>query len=87
MAGGLPGLGLSLGGWLVGCALFLPWFLLRGMGAGDVKLLAALGAWLGPRDALWIALLCRPGRRRVGVVVTLVDRVFRHDRSEMCGDC
>jgi prepilin peptidase CpaA len=26
----------------------MPMFLLGGMGAGDVKLLAALGAWLGP---------------------------------------
>ena len=27
-----------------------------GLGAGDVKLVAALGAWLGPSDALWLAL-------------------------------
>jgi prepilin peptidase CpaA len=40
----------------VGCAVFLPWFLLGGMGAGDVKLLAALGAWLGPEGALWAGL-------------------------------
>jgi len=53
---GLPGVGLALGGLVVGCLLFLPWFLLGGMGAGDVKLLAALGAWLGPPLALWTAL-------------------------------
>src|SRR5580765_7526137 len=46
----------SLEGWALGCALFLPWFLLGGMGAGDVKLLAALGAWVGPWLAVWIAL-------------------------------
>jgi prepilin peptidase CpaA len=54
-AGGLPSLGWSVAGWLVGCAVFLPVFLVRGMGAGDVKLLAALGAWLGPVMVLWTA--------------------------------
>lgn len=53
---GMPGVGTSLAGWAVGCALFLPWFLLGGMGAGDVKLLAGLGAWLGPGTAVWAAL-------------------------------
>jgi prepilin peptidase CpaA len=56
ITGGWTGLGLSLAGWGAGCAIFVPWFLLGGMGAGDVKLLAALGAWLGPTDALWTAL-------------------------------
>jgi len=46
----------SLEGWALGCALFLPWFLLGGMGAGDVKLLAALGAWVGPGPVVWVAL-------------------------------
>jgi prepilin peptidase CpaA len=52
---GLEGLGWSAGGWAVGCLVFLPVFLLRGMGAGDVKLLAAIGAWVGPVVVLWTA--------------------------------
>jgi prepilin peptidase CpaA len=40
----------------VGVLLFFPFFALRGLGAGDVKLLAALGAWLGPHDVFWVAL-------------------------------
>src|ERR1043166_695491 len=44
LAHGAPGLWISLGGWVVGVALFLPFWLLGGMGAGDVKLLACLGA-------------------------------------------
>lgn len=52
------GVGLlqSVGGWAVGIGLFLPLFLLRGMGAGDVKLLGAVGAWLGTLGVLWAAL-------------------------------
>lgn len=46
----------ALGGWAVGLAMFLPLFMLRGIGGGDVKLVAALGAWLGPMSAVWLAL-------------------------------
>ncbi len=55
-AGGFSGLGMSLAGWLVGVVFFLPFFALGGMGGGDVKLLAALGAWLGPSAIVWVAL-------------------------------
>lgn len=55
-AGGTAGMLRSLTGWACGVALFFPWFALRGMGAGDVKLLAAFGAWLGPGDTLQVAL-------------------------------
>ena len=37
----------SAAGFLVGLALFFPLFVLKGLGAGDVKLMGALGAWLG----------------------------------------
>jgi prepilin peptidase CpaA len=53
---GFDGLQAGAVGWLVGTALFLPFFLLGGMGGGDVKLLAALGAWLGAGDAVWLAI-------------------------------
>lgn len=53
---GLRGLGWSAAGWAVGLAMFLPLFVLRGIGGGDVKLMAALGAWLGPVNAVWLAL-------------------------------
>jgi len=41
---GLGGLWLSVGGLLAGAALLLPLYLLKGMGAGDVKFFAAIGA-------------------------------------------
>ena len=34
--------------WLIGVAIFFVPFALGGLGGGDVKLLGALGAWLGP---------------------------------------
>jgi prepilin peptidase CpaA len=43
----------SLVGWLTGIGLFLPMFVLGGLGGGDVKLLGAYGAWLGPVGAIW----------------------------------
>jgi prepilin peptidase CpaA len=55
-AAGLEGLGASLAGAALGLALLLPFYALGGMGAGDVKLLAALGALLGPGDLLRAAL-------------------------------
>lgn len=53
---GWSGAGTALAGWAVGVAFFFPIFALGGMGGGDVKLLGALGAWLGPMAAVWVAL-------------------------------
>jgi len=47
----------ALGGMAVGLALFLPFYLMRGMAAGDVKMLAVVGAFSGPQDTLQIAVL------------------------------
>ncbi|HEX8405464.1 MAG TPA: prepilin peptidase [Duganella sp.] len=46
-----------LAGILAGFFLFLPLYLLRGMAAGDVKLMAMVGAFLGPLAALRIGVL------------------------------
>src|SRR5207248_8911272 len=53
VASGPGGLLTATLGWLAGAAVFLPFFVLGGMGAGDVKLAACLGAWLGPMTALY----------------------------------
>lgn len=46
-----------LTGALAGLLLFLPLYLARGMAAGDVKLMAMVGAFVGPLAALRIGLL------------------------------
>jgi prepilin peptidase CpaA len=50
---GRVGLGGALLGALVGLLLMLPGHLLGATGAGDVKLLAAVGTALGPSDIVW----------------------------------
>jgi prepilin peptidase CpaA len=47
---------VGLAGCAVGLLIFLPLYLLRGMAAGDVKLMAMVGAFTGPMLALEIAL-------------------------------
>jgi prepilin peptidase CpaA len=47
---GWSGLFYSVTGLMLGLVLMLLPYILGGMGAGDVKALAALGAWLGPKS-------------------------------------
>lgn len=47
-SGGSAGLLWALAGAAVGLALLLPLHAIGGMGAGDVKLMAGVGAWMGP---------------------------------------
>jgi len=54
-AAGANGLLAGAGGLGVGLAVFLPFHLARGMGAGDVKLMAAVGTFLGPAHTLLAA--------------------------------
>lgn len=50
------GLADGAAGWLTGAALLLPFYALGGLGGGDVKLLAAIGAWVGPLAAFEVGL-------------------------------
>jgi prepilin peptidase CpaA len=53
----IAGLWISLEGLGLACLVYLPLYLLRGMGAGDVKLMAAVGAIVGPANWFGIFLL------------------------------
>jgi prepilin peptidase CpaA len=71
---GTSGLAHGAAGWTAGVVLFLPIFLLGGMGAGDVKLLAAIGAWLGPEQTLYCALYSVLAGGLLGVAVAARQR-------------
>jgi len=51
---GWGGLGDGLLGLLLGFGFLIVPYIMGGMGAGDVKALAALGAWLGPTGTLYL---------------------------------
>jgi prepilin peptidase CpaA len=53
---GWHGLGSALAGGLIGGGAFLVFFLLHAMGAGDVKLITAIGCLVGPSSSIQIVL-------------------------------
>jgi prepilin peptidase CpaA len=71
---GSDGLLTGLGGCAVGLAVFLPFYLMGGMGAGDVKLMAMVGTFLGPLDALLATGLSLGAGSLMGLAILL----YRH---------
>ena len=75
LAWGWPGTKAAVEGAGLGLALLLPFVLLRGLGAGDWKLMGALGAWLGPSRLIVVLL----GTVFItGAMATV--QMFRHGR-------
>ena len=67
----------ALLGLAAGLALFLPLYLLRALGAGDVKLLAMVGAWMGPQLLFSTTLLILLAGGLLALTVMLVSRSSR----------
>jgi prepilin peptidase CpaA len=57
VASGAGGLGHAAAGAFAGAAVPLVLFTLGAIGGGDVKLMAGVGAWVGPADAIAIFVL------------------------------
>jgi prepilin peptidase CpaA len=75
---GPSGMGWSIAGWLTAMALFFPFFALGGLGAGDVKLMGTLGAWLGSVSAsLYLACFTALAGGAMALVVMLSRRYVR----------
>lgn len=66
---GLDGLLQGFSGAGVGFGIFLLLYILGSMGAGDVKLMAAVGAFLGPNGAFWAAALTMIAGGAIGILV------------------
>jgi prepilin peptidase CpaA len=83
VTGGLSAVASSAAGWALGALVFIVPFALKGLGGGDVKLLAALGAWLGPADVIWVALYTGVAGGILAIVVALTYGYLRQALSNV----
>jgi prepilin peptidase CpaA len=79
---GWAGLGGGLLGMVVGLACLLPLYSVGGMGAGDVKLLAGVGAWLGWRVTFYGFAISTV----VGAVMAVIMVLYRRDTKKHCAN-
>lgn len=73
---GWGGLGDSLIGMFVGLFCLLPLYAVGGMGAGDVKLMGGIGAWLGMSVTLWAFAVSTVVGAVMAVLMVLYKRAF-----------
>ncbi len=79
------GIGFALGGLAVGLVALLPLYCLRVMGAGDVKLMAMAGAFLGPTSAVAALLAILAAGGVLAVALTLRSGQFARMLSNVGG--
>lgn len=73
--GGWAGLGASLLGMVVGLLCLLPLYSVGGMGAGDVKLMAGVGAWVGAKITFYAFCVSTV----VGAVMAVIMVLYKRD--------
>jgi prepilin peptidase CpaA len=78
LAAGGTGLGHAAAGLGLGFILYFPLYLIRGRRAGDVKLLAAVGAITGPANCLWIFFLTAILGGAIVLVVIMIHKRTSH---------
>ena len=82
VAFGWEGLGWSLLGTVIGLALLLPAYAIGGMGAGDVKLLAGVGAWIYGTDAMYTFAVSAVVGALLAIGMVLVRRGWKKHSSQ-----
>lgn len=75
---GWAGLGWSLVGTVIGLGLLLPAYAIGGMGAGDVKLLAGVGAWVGGTITFYAFCISALVGGVIAIVMVLWHRDWHH---------
>ena len=74
---GSHGVLMSVAGMLTGLAVFLPFYFAKGFGAGDVKAMGAVGAFVGPHGAM----LAAAWTLIAGAICALVLLIARREHS------
>lgn len=82
VAFGWEGLGYSLLGTVVGLALLMPAYAIGGMGAGDVKLLAGVGAWMGSSVTFYSFCVSAIVGGAIAVGMVLYQRAWQKHRQQ-----
>ena len=85
LAAGVTGLIAAAVGMALGMVLLLPFYAIRAMGAGDVKLMGMVGVFLGPSEVLSVAVTFMAGGVLALLVALQTDRWVVH--SSTCGQC
>ena len=80
---GRHGIASAAAGLLFSLLIYVPLYLVRGMGAGDVKLMAAVGAIAGPVNWIGIFLLTALVGGFASVVLILAKRRWRQTLSNL----